>query len=198
VRRLANTFRGSSAVEQLAVNEKVVGPIPTPGARLVRFCATGPCRNTERTQMKDQFLIGVFAIIFDPQGRVLLCHRRDHDLWNLPGGGLSHGESPWDGVKREVKEETGMDVSVERLAGVYDKPDKNEIVFSFVCKIVDGEITLNDEADRIEYFKVSEFPQNTSPKQVARIQDAIDSPGSLVMKTHTGKSSIQLLQEGKL
>jgi len=42
------------------------------------------------------FKIGVFAIITDNQGRVLLCHRRDHDLWNLPGGGVETGESPWD------------------------------------------------------------------------------------------------------
>ena len=35
--------------------------------------------------MKSQFTIGIFGIIFDEQKRVLLCHRRDYDLWNLPG-----------------------------------------------------------------------------------------------------------------
>jgi len=44
------------------------------------------------------FTIGVFAIILDESRRVLLCHRRDFDLWNLPGGGLERGESPQDGV----------------------------------------------------------------------------------------------------
>ena len=33
------------------------------------------------------FSIGAFAILFDDQGRVPLCHRRDRDMWNLPGGG---------------------------------------------------------------------------------------------------------------
>ena len=41
------------------------------------------------------FTIGVFGIIIDDKDRVLLCHRRDFDLWNLPGGGVETGESPW-------------------------------------------------------------------------------------------------------
>ena len=71
-----------------------------------------------------------------PELQVLLVHRSDYDLWNLPGGGLEKGESPWQGVIREVKEETGLNVSVTRLAGVYSKPDVDEIVFSFECKII--------------------------------------------------------------
>ena len=56
--------------------------------------------------MKSTFTIGVFGIIRDEQNRVLLCLRNDYDLWNLPGGTLEQGESPWQGVIREVKEET--------------------------------------------------------------------------------------------
>src|SRR5438132_1020880 len=44
------------------------------------------------------FKIGAFAVILDEQQRVLLCHRRDYDLWNLPGGRVESGESPWDAV----------------------------------------------------------------------------------------------------
>jgi len=43
--------------------------------------------------MKPTFTIGVFAIIHGGDRRVLLCHRRAHDLWNLPGGVLEHGEA---------------------------------------------------------------------------------------------------------
>ena len=50
------------------------------------------------------FTIGVFAIILDTNKKILLCHRRDYDLWNLPGGGLEDFESPTNAVKREVKE----------------------------------------------------------------------------------------------
>lgn len=44
------------------------------------------------------FSLGAFAVIFDPQGRVLLCHRRDMDMWNLPGGGVESGELPDEAV----------------------------------------------------------------------------------------------------
>jgi len=148
--------------------------------------------------VKAQFTIGIFGVIFDKQRRVLLCHRRDYDLWNLPGGALETGESPWDGVKREIKEETGLDAEIVSLAGVYSKPDKNEIVLSFVCKIIGGENTLNDEADKIEHFDIDKLPSNTSQKQVERIRDVIANPDKTIYKVQTGKSSIKLIKEGKL
>src|SRR5262245_58989496 len=72
--------------------------------------------------------VGAVAVILDAEGRVLLCHRRDCDLWNLPGGGMEAGETPWQAVVREVKEEVGLDVVVTRLAGVYSKPDRADLV----------------------------------------------------------------------
>ena len=50
--------------------------------------------------LREGVAIGVFAIILDDGGRVLLCHRRDQDLWNLPGGGLESGETPWEALGR--------------------------------------------------------------------------------------------------
>jgi ADP-ribose pyrophosphatase YjhB (NUDIX family) len=138
------------------------------------------------------FNIGIFAIIFDKKDRVLLCHRRDYDLWNLPGGGLEKGESPRQGVIREVKEETGLIVETERLSGVYYKPENNEIIFSFVCKIIDGEITLTDEADQINYLDINDFPQNVSPKQKERAEDALLKKEKSVLKIQKGPSSIKL------
>ena len=148
--------------------------------------------------MKTQFTIGIFGLIFDAQDRILLCHRRDYDLWNLPGGGLEDGETPWSAMIREVKEETGLDVEIEKLAGVYSKTDKNEIVFNFRCHVIGGELTLNDEADQLEYFVFDEIPSNTSPKQVERIKDALQQKNELVFKEQTGKSSIDLMKEGML
>ncbi len=148
--------------------------------------------------MKSKFTIGVFGIIFDDKKRVLLCHRRDYDLWNLPGGGLESYETPWGGLIREVKEETGLDVKVLKLIGVYSKPYKNEIVFAFICKRIKGNITLNEEADKIDYFAIVKLPSNTVPKQVERIKDAVANSELAVFKVQSGRSSIDLLKEGKL
>lgn len=144
------------------------------------------------------FRIGVFAIILDERERVLLCHRRDYDLWNLPGGALEAGEPPWQGVVREVKEETGLDVQVVRLAGVYSKPDVNEVVFSFECAVVGGSAVTTEEADRLGFFEPESLPRNTAPKQVERILDAVNRPNLTMMKVQQGKSSIELIAEGKL
>jgi len=145
--------------------------------------------------MKTQFSVGVFGIIFDKYRRILLVHRTDHDLWNLPGGGLEDCESPVEGVKREVREETGLKVEVSKLLGVYNKIDRNELVFSFLCEVSGGEIALNSEADRIEYFAIDELPPNTVPKQVERITDALSNSSEVIFKTQSGKSSIDLIRE---
>lgn len=144
------------------------------------------------------FKLGTFGIIFDKQGQVLLCHRRDYDLWNLPGGGVEAGEAPWDGVIREVKEEVGLNVKVKRISGVYFKPDQNEVAFSFVCEVISGEPTLSAEADEIKYFVTSALPKNISQKQVERIRDAEQNLVETIYKIQKGPRTIELMKKGLL
>ncbi len=121
--------------------------------------------------MKPQFTLGAFAIVTDEQNRVLLALRTDKDIWNLPGGGVEHGESPWEAVVREVKEETGLDVEVEEMIGVYAKDYDNDIVFMFKTTVVDGELSLSDEAKDLQYFGKDGLPENTNVRQAERVQD---------------------------
>lgn len=121
------------------------------------------------------FSIGAFALVFDKHNRILLCHRRDVDLWNLPGGGVERGELPTETAVRETKEETGLDVVVKRLVGVYGKTDRDEFVFAFVCDVVGGRLTMTAEADQHCYFAVEDIPANTIPRQVERIHDALQA-----------------------
>ncbi len=120
------------------------------------------------------FTIGAFAIIFDERDRVLLGHRRDFDMWNLPGGGVESGELPTEAAIRETREETGLEVTTERLVGVYGKVDNpDELVFAFVCQVTGGQLSITDEADACRYFAVADIPSNTSPKHIERIHDAL-------------------------
>jgi ADP-ribose pyrophosphatase YjhB (NUDIX family) len=141
------------------------------------------------------FTIGAFAIIFDDQNRVLLCHRHDLDVWNLPGGGVENGELPTEAVIREVKEETTLEVEFERLIGVYGKIDKkDDLVFSFTCRIIGGQPSPTDEASECQYFDVEHLPSNTSPKQVERIHDAMISNSQPIFRRQTAPSTRDMLK----
>jgi 8-oxo-dGTP pyrophosphatase MutT (NUDIX family) len=73
------------------------------------------------------------AIVTDEQGRILLIKRRDNTLWALPGGGHDIGETIEQTAVREVKEETGLDVQVTGLTGIYTNP-------AHVVAFTDGEV----------------------------------------------------------
>ena len=143
------------------------------------------------------FTIGVFAVIFDKQKRVLLCHRRDMDVWNLPGGGMEPGELPTETAIRETLEETGLHVEIERLVGVYNKSNKKELVFVFTAIPNSGKLTLNDEADKLAYFALDEFPKNTMPKHVERVQDALANLSEPVFRFQDGPSVRKFLKKLK-
>ncbi len=145
--------------------------------------------------MKQTFIIGAFGIIFNDEGKVLLGHRRDYDAWDLLGGGLESGESPWEGVRREVKEESGLDVEIVRLSGVYSKPYKDEVVFTFVCKKIGGELTINDEADALEFFDINNLPKNMSEKHIERIKDAASGGEGVHMKIQKVESFVERLRK---
>ncbi|MEO0870075.1 MAG: NUDIX domain-containing protein [Cyanobacteria bacterium J06642_11] len=122
------------------------------------------------------FKIGAFAMIFDPQQRVLLCLRTDFDAWNLPGGGVESGELPTEGVIREVKEETGLEVEVTRLIAVYGKPHRDELVFSFICRSIGGQLSATEESRECRFFEINQLPANTISNHVERIYDALEIP----------------------
>jgi 8-oxo-dGTP diphosphatase len=128
--------------------------------------------------MKDQFTLGVFAIIYDEQKNILLAHRRDMDLWDLPGGGMNHGELPTDTAIREAKEETGFDVAIDRLLIVYAKPapwDK-DLGFVFTGRVIGGEAETSDESDDVRFFAMNDLPENISPRKRYVIDAALQDP----------------------
>src|SRR5947209_20181001 len=106
------------------------------------------------------FRVGVYAVIFNAEG-VLLAHRRDIDWWNLPGGGMEVGETVDEAICREVREETGLEVKVEQLVGVYSKPQKQEVVLTFLCQIVGGTLQSTEETRESRYFAPEVLPENT-------------------------------------
>ena len=137
---------------------------------------------------KHLFIIGVFAVIFDSSKRVLLCHRTDIDLWDLPSGAMEQGETPWEAALREVEEEVGLVVKIERLLGVYSRPDQNEVAFGFLCRVVGGSLRVSDEADCIQYFEPDKIPPNTNHEQVEALQDVVKEELQATLRRQPGPS----------
>lgn len=124
-------------------------------------------------------LVAASAVIFDPAGRVLLSERTDGRGWNLPAGFVDRDEGPRGGIVREVKEETGLDVEVVQLVGVYDWPrhhrgDTRHLVsHCFLCRIIGGSLIPTNEALQHGWFSPERLPTPmSSPRHQVMILDA--------------------------
>ncbi|MDO4948744.1 MAG: (deoxy)nucleoside triphosphate pyrophosphohydrolase [Bacteroidales bacterium] len=96
--------------------------------------------------------IHVSAAIFIRDGRVLSTQRgygEWKDWWEFPGGKIEPGESAEDALKREIREEMGTDIAVERLLITidYDYPKFHITMYCFQCSVAQGELTLLEHED---------------------------------------------------
>ncbi|KAM3115263.1 NUDIX hydrolase [Phormidesmis sp. 146-33] len=110
-------------------------------------------------------ITGTSIIPLLPDGRIVLIRRRDNGLWGLPGGMVDWGEDIPTAIKRELSEETGLEVDkIRRLVGVYSSPDRDPRIHS-ICVVVEvevrGEIGIKDT---IEVLDVQAFDSNSLPE----------------------------------
>ena len=112
--------------------------------------------------------VGCSASIFDKNTeKVLLVRRADNGKWAVPGGYMSAGESFSEACKREVLEETGLEVTITRLIGVYtspnlllEYPDGNKwqlVILHFEAELVSGELKPSEETTEFGFFSLSEI-----------------------------------------
>jgi ADP-ribose pyrophosphatase YjhB (NUDIX family) len=129
-------------------------------------------------------------VIVDDDGRALLVQRRDNHHWEPPGGVLELGESIDDGLRREVREETGLDIEPTMLTGVYKNMKRGIIALVFRCRITGGELTLSNETEAIRWAAEVEVTELASEAYAIRILDALRASSSAAIRKHDG---VQLL-----
>jgi 8-oxo-dGTP pyrophosphatase MutT (NUDIX family) len=130
--------------------------------RLVQYCAS--------------------ALVFDPDGRVLLVKHRLRGGWEWPAGGGKLGEVPDQAVVREIKEETGIELNSPRLIAVYVRSFPglaSRFNFTF-AEQVSAEVAAAVKFDRVElldirWVEVAEAQQLVSRRLLKRFNAAIQS-----------------------
>src|SRR5262250_2154618 len=115
--------------------------------------------------------VSVAAVITDDHGRALLIQRRDNHRWEPPGGVLETGESIHDGLRREVREETGLDIEPGALTGVYKNMTRAIVALVFRCKITGGDLATTDEASAFRWATRAEVPELADEAYAVRVLD---------------------------
>lgn len=128
----------------------------------------------------SQFIQTVLGIIFRhpitgtsiipilPNGQIVLIRRRDNGQWALPGGIVDWGEDIPAAVRRELAEETGLDlVKIRRLVGVYSAPDRDPRIHS-ICVVVEAEVQGKMKVrDTLEVTEIATFSPNSLPHKLS-------------------------------
>jgi 8-oxo-dGTP diphosphatase len=116
-------------------------------------------------------LVGVGAVVVDA-GRVLLVRRGSEPLkghWTLPGGALEVGESLAEGVAREVREETGLEVEPIELIEVLDRIHRegervryHYVIADYLCRLMGGELQAASDADAVRWVERAEWNSHSA------------------------------------
>ena len=142
--------------------------------------------NDPNAPQANSIVPSVTAIVRDRAGDLLMVHKTDNNLWALPGGGVDPGESVTEAILREVLEETGVDVEVVRLSGVYTNPrhvmayDDGEVrqQFSlcFIANPVGGSLATSVETSEVVYVSMDRLHElNVHPSMRLRIEHGLDT-----------------------
>jgi mutator protein MutT len=124
----------------------------------------------------DQFAVTAGAIITDKRGRVLLLkHRfRPGTGWGIPGGFMAEGEQPEDAVRRELREEVGLEIEKVELftTRAFKVPRQVEIVFT--AQAIGDTSELSFEIQKAAWFILNELPEELPKDQAELIKRALN------------------------
>jgi ADP-ribose pyrophosphatase YjhB (NUDIX family) len=114
----------------------------------------------------------VVLVFLEKEGKILLV-RQDYGkrYWSLPGGVMEPGESIEQAAVREVKEETGLDIRVVRVVGLYSKPTEYAIAVTLEGEILGGWLQPANEISECGFFPADQLPTPIRDHLRERIAD---------------------------
>ena len=132
----------------------------------------------------NSIVVAVAAIVRNDDGDLLMIERTDNNLWAIPGGAQDIGESVVDTVRREVREETGIDVDVTGLSGIYSDPKhviayddgevRQEFSLCFHARPIGGALRTSSESRRVHWVSPAHVDElNIHPSMRLRIEHGL-------------------------
>lgn len=139
----------------------------------------------------NSLVVGSSTVVADNFGRILLQKRSDSGNWALPGGTMDIGETFAQSAIREVKEETGFDVGIDRIVGIYSDPGhvfayddgevRQEFSICLACTIRGGTLRVSSESTAVDFFPVADLPGLQMHESIRiRIRDYLDSKATVL------------------
>lgn len=133
--------------------------------------------------------VSVAAVVADDAERVLVVQRRDNGNWELPGGVLELNESVHVGLRREVREETGIGVEPERLTGIYKNLTLGVVALVFRAERGWGRPRPTTESRGVEWWTLAAVRERMAEVYAVRILDAFEI-GAPAIRLHDGVNLI--------
>lgn len=140
---------------------------------------------------KVKISTGVF--IRNKAGEILLEKRSDNGLWGLPGGKVEPGETIEETAIREVKEETGFNVKIVKLLGVYSDPKEGRIItypdngdivhlidILLEAVIISGDLTISSESEAMTFFNLNALPSEIALPARKPLNDYIKNHSGVI------------------
>ncbi len=130
--------------------------------------------------------VSVAGVIADDHGRALLIQRADNHRWEPPGGILESCETIHDGLRREIREATGLDIEPVALTGVYKNMTRGIIALVFRCKITGGDLTTTNETAAYQWATEDEVRDLADEAYAIRVLDALQGDHTAAVREHDG------------
>lgn len=112
---------------------------------------------------------GGSALVVDTDGSILMQRRSDSGNWSLPGGVMEIGETLEQCVVRETREESGLDIEITGLLGIYTDPAhviayedgevRQEFNITYYGRVVGGRIAVSAESTEVRFIRPDELPE---------------------------------------
>jgi 8-oxo-dGTP diphosphatase len=122
--------------------------------------------------MNDSSITVIVLVCIEQQGKLLLARQNyGRRYWSLPGGKMEAGESLEQAAVREVREETGLEVRLKRVVGLYSKPDENGLAICLEGEVTGGVLQADHEIVACDFFPYDDLPEPRRAHLCQRIAD---------------------------